>query len=107
MTDFPGENAYSTSGAVITKRTGTASSDTVPAGTVVLWTNTGAGTHTVTLGNNQLADGLTVAGRVLTILTGTNQASLINPLWGDANGRVSVAINGTAAEVFYYVMSGF
>lgn len=107
MTDFPAENGYATAGGVVTKRTGTTSSDTVPAGAMVVWVNAGAGTHTVTLGNNQLADGLVVAGRILTITTATAQSSQINPQWADANGRVSVAINGTAAEVTYYILSGF
>ncbi len=30
----------------------------------------------------------------------------IDPLVGDANGRVAVAINGTASEVTYYVVGG-
>jgi hypothetical protein len=106
LTDFPAEAAGSTSGGVVTKRTGTASSDTVPIGAVVVWVNTGAGSHTVTLGNNQLADGLAVTGRVLTIATATANSGLINPVWGDASGRVSVTISGTAAEVTYYVLGG-
>jgi hypothetical protein len=107
VTDFPAENGYLTAGGVVTKRTGTASSDTVPGGSMVVWVNTGAGSHTVTLGNNQLADGLAVSGRVLTIGATSAQSSQINPLWADSSNRVSVTINGTAAEVTYYILSGF
>lgn len=106
MTDYAAENAADNAGTAITARTGTASSDTVPAGAVVLWRNTGAGTHVVTLTTNNTVDGLAVADRTISMTTGTQKASRIKPEWGDANGRVQVAIDGTAAEVVYYILGG-
>lgn len=103
MTDYAADSASSSVGTLLNVRTGTASSDTVPAGAYVVWRNSGAGSHTVTLGNNYSPDGLVVTGRVITMAAGTFYGGRINPLWGDANGRVSVAINGTAAEVTYVI----
>lgn len=106
MTDYAADLASSAAGAALTARTGTASADTVPAGAYVVWRNTGAGSHTVTLTNNKTDNGLTISSRVLTIAAGGAWAGRIDPLVGDANGRVAVAINGTAAEVIYYVIGG-
>lgn len=106
MTAYAADNAASTAGTTTTKRTGTASADTVPAGALVLWVNTGAGTHVVTLTNSATQDSLAVANRTISILTGTAKIGRINSLWGDANGQVAVAIDGTAAEVTYYVLGG-
>lgn len=106
MTDYAAENAAATAGTVVTKRTGTASADTVPAGAVVVWVNAGAGTHVVTLTNSGTQDGLTVANRAISIPTNSAKVGRVNPLWGDANGRVAVGIDGTAAEVTYYVLGG-
>lgn len=106
MANYAAENVASTAGSTVTARTGTASSDTVPAGSLVLWRNTGAGTHVVTLTNNQQVDGLTVANRTISMTTNTAKAGRINQNWGDSNGNVAVAIDGTAAEVSYYVMGG-
>jgi plastocyanin len=103
MTDFAADSVDSITGGTLTKRTGTASADTVPAGTTVLWVNGGAGSHTVTLTNNKTDQGLTISSRILTIPAATAYQSRIDPLTGDANGRVAVAINGTAAEVTYYI----
>jgi hypothetical protein len=103
MTDYAAEPAGTSAGSALTVRTGTASADTVPAGAYVVWRNSGAGSHTVTLGNNYVFDGLTVAGRVITIPAGNWWGGRINTAYGDANGRVSVAINGTAAEVTYVI----
>jgi plastocyanin len=103
MTDFAADSVDSVTGGTLTKRTGTASADTVPAGTTVLWVNGGAGSHTVTLTNNKTDQGLSISSRVLTIAAGAAYQSRIDPLVGDANGRVPVAINGTAAEVTYYI----
>jgi hypothetical protein len=101
MTDYTADAASSTVGTTLTVRTGTASADTVPAGAYVVWQNTGAGVHIVTLGNNFNPDGLVTAGRAISIPAAGFKAGRINPLWGDANGRVSVAIDGTATEVKY------
>jgi len=104
MTDYAAETANLTAAGTVTKRTGTASADTVPAGAVVLWVNAGAGTHVVTLTNNQTADGLTVANRTISIPTNSAKAGRVRTEWGDANGRVAVGIDGTASEVTYYVL---
>lgn len=106
MTAYAAENAASSAGATSTKRTGTTASDTVPAGAVVLWVNTGAGTHVVTLTNSATADGLAVANRTISIPTATAKAGRVNSTWGDPNGQVAVGIDGTAAEVNFYVMGG-
>lgn len=103
MADFAADAASSSVGTALTLRTGGAA-DTVPAGAYVVWNNTGAGSHTVTLGNNFTADGLAVAGRVITIPAGGYYGGRINPLWGDANGRVLVTINLTVAEVKYLIL---
>jgi hypothetical protein len=105
MTDFAADLAASITGAALTKRTGTASADTVPAGAYVVWINGGAGSHTVTL-TNKTDQGLTIASRVITIPAGGAWGGRIDPLVGDANGRVAVAINGTATEVTYYIIGG-
>lgn len=106
MTAYAAENVASSAGSVVTKRTGTASSDTVPAGSLVLWVNTGAGTHVVTLTNSAQQEGLAVASRTISIPTNSAKAGRISSNWGDANGLVAVAIDGTAAEVQYYVQGG-
>jgi len=106
MADYAAENVADNAGTAITARTGTASADTVPAGSIVLWRNTGAGTHVVTLTTNNLAGGLAVADRTISIANATQKAGRIPSEWGDANGRVAVGIDGTAAEVVYYVLGG-
>lgn len=106
MTDFAADLAASITGGALTKRTGTTSGDTVPAGAYVVWVNAGAGAHTVTLTNSKTDQGLTIASRVITVAAGGAWGGRIDPQVGDANGRVAVAINGTAAEVTYYVVGG-
>jgi|SRR3954468_16278352 plastocyanin len=106
MTDFAADLAASYAGAALTKRTGTASADTVPVGAYVVWVNSGAGSHTVTLTNNKTDQGLAISSRIITIAAGGAWGGRIDPLVGDASGRVAVAINGTAAEVTYYVIGG-
>ncbi len=106
MTAYAAENASLTAGGTITERSGTTSSDTVPAGAIVLWRNTGAGTHVVTLTTNNTQHGLAVADQTISIAAGTNKASRIHADWGDANGRVAVAIDGTATEVKFSVLGG-
>lgn len=103
MADYSADAASTSTGSALTARTGTASADTVPAGAYVIWRNTGAGSHTVTLTNNALTDGLAVASRVLTIAAGAVWGARVPSTYGDANGRVQVAINGTASEVTYYI----
>lgn len=104
MADYTADAAGSNVGTVLTTRTGTASADTVPAGSYVIWQNTGAGAHVVTLGNNFQADGLAVSGRTISLAAGQLKGGRIEARWGDANGRVSVAIDGTASEVTYRIL---
>lgn len=106
MTAYSADNAAATAGTTTTKRTGTAAADTVPAGSIVVWINGGAGTHVVTLTNSATQDGLTVSNRTISIPTATAKVGRVNSTWGDANGLVAVAIDGTAAEVTYYVLGG-
>lgn len=106
MTDYAADSASSSAGTTLTTRTGTASADTVPAGAYVVWRNAGAGTHIVTLTNNATSDGLTIANRTISIAAGAIKGGRINPAWGDANGRVAVAIDGTATEVTYQIIGG-
>lgn len=106
MTDFAADQAGSITGAALTKRTGTTSGDTVPAGAYVVWVNSGAGSHTVTLTNNKTDQGLSISSRVITIAAGGAWGGRVDPAVGDSNGRVALAINGTAAEVTYYVLGG-
>jgi len=106
MTAYAAETASATGGTAITKRTGSASSDTVPAGSIVLWVNGGAGTHVVTLTTSNTVQGLAVADQTISIATATAKASRIHPDWADSSGLVAVAIDGTATEVTYYVLGG-
>jgi hypothetical protein len=103
MADYTADAAGSNAGKALTPRTGTASADTVPAGSYMVARNTGAGSHTITFGNNFSVDGTTSGQRVWTLAAGDVYAGRVEARWGDANGRVSVAINGTASEVIYYL----
>lgn len=96
----------SVSGTAVTERSGTTSSDTVEAGALILWRNTGAGTHVITLTTANTEDGLAVADQTISIPTGTNKVSRVLTKWGDATGLVPVAIDGTATEVKYSVLGG-
>jgi len=106
MTAYTGTNVATTAFALVPPRTGATSGDTVPAGSLVLFRNSGAGSHTVTFTNNQAVDGLTVSNRVVTLAAGEVWAGRVKPEWGDSSGNVALAINGTASEVVYYVMGG-
>lgn len=104
MANYAATNVNTTSGALVPPRTGTASADTVPAGALVAWRNTGAGSHTVTLTNNFSYDGATIAAKVVTLAAGELWVQRIKPEWGDSSGNVGVAINSTASEVLFYVL---
>ena len=106
MTDYAAQNVSSSAGTAVTLRTGTASSDTVPAGSVVVWVNGGAGAHVITLANSATQDGLAVADRTISVAAGTAKAGRVNRAWGNADGLVAVSIDGTATEVTYYVLGG-
>ena len=106
MTDFAAEGNFATgAGTTMTERSGaTAGTDTVPAGGLVLARNTGAGTHVVTLVCNFQVDGLAVASRTHSIAAGAIRTFRAPAYYGDANGRVSMGVDGTATEVKYYVI---
>jgi hypothetical protein len=104
LTDYAADAAKLIAGNTTTKRTGTASADTVPGGSVVVWVNTGAGTHVVTLTTNNTPYGLALADQTISISATSAKVSFIHPDWADTSNRVAVAIDGTAAEVTYYVL---
>lgn len=106
MTDYDAVSSTAAAGTVVVERSGTAAADTVPGGSTVLWRNTGAGTHNVTLTTNNTPYGLALGDLVITLTAGQNKVNKIPTEWGDANGRVQVAIDGTAAEVKFSVLSG-
>lgn len=106
MANYAADSAGSTTGTQLTVRTGTASSDTVPAGAYVVWQNTGAGTHVVTLTNNFAVDTGTAPNRTISMAAGTFYGGRVNAQWGNASGQVGVAIDGTASEVKYLIIGG-
>ncbi len=102
MTDFAADNANSTAGGLLTPRTGTGSGDTVPAGAQIV--AIAAGGLTITLTNALTNDGLPVGNKTHILTTGQVKKFLVNPLWGDANGRVPFAVtSGTPSQLTYYV----
>lgn len=104
MTDYAAEASSFPLGTALTKRTGSASSDTVPINSRVLLMNGGAGTHVVTFTVTAAFEGLTVPSAAVSIAAGAAKFVRIPGDVGDANGRVAVAIDGTATEVTYYVL---
>lgn len=106
MTDYTGTDVSSSVGTAVTERSGTAAADTVEAGTLVLWRNTGAGAHVVTITTNNTSDGLAVAERTISLAAGQSKAGRVLTKWGDQNGRCAIAIDATASEVKYSVLSG-
>jgi hypothetical protein len=111
MTDYTADTVNSQGTATANLRTGTASADTVPAGAVVLFQNTGAGTHNIDLGVNYAWDGLAPGSaatgpgkRRFTLAAGAWLPVRVRADAGDANGRCSVTIDGTATEVKYFVL---
>jgi hypothetical protein len=106
MADFPAE-LVNTTGTTLTERSGAASGDTVPAGAILLMRNTGAGSHDTTFTNSATQDGLAVSSRTVTMAAAAVKVVRINSLWGDANGRVAMAVaNATPTELKYYVLGG-
>lgn len=107
MADYAADTVSSSTGTAVNERSGTTSADTVPAGSVVMWRNTGIGAHTVTLTtNNTASGGLAVADRTISLGAGEAKAGRVALEWGDANDRVQVGIDGTASEVKFYVLGG-
>lgn len=106
MADFAADQV-SVAGTTMTERSGAASGDTVPAGSVLLMRNTGAGSHDVTFTNNQLVEGLTVSNRTVTMTASAVKVVRISSNLGDANGRVAMAVaNATPTELKYYIVGG-
>lgn len=102
MTDFAADSGNTTTGGLLTVRTGTASGDTVPAGARVI--AIAAGNLTITMTNGLTNDGLAVANKTHALTTGQVKSFRVNPSWGDANGRVPFAVTtGTPAQLTYYV----
>jgi len=92
-------------GTTVSQITGASSGDTVPAGSTILIQNTGAGTHVVTLTNNQQVDGLQVPNRTHSVAAGAFKLAKVPNSYGDANGLVAIAIDGTATEVKYWLIA--
>lgn len=105
MADFAADaGGNTTAGGILTPRTGTGSGDTVPAGARILARNTGAGSLTITMTNALTQDGLAVANKTQVLAAGVVRSFAVNPLWGDANGRVPFAVTtGTPADLTYYI----
>jgi hypothetical protein len=107
MTDYAAVYAASNSFTALTEISGTASADTVPAGAYLILRNTGAGAHVITLTTNNTAGGLAVADKPITIPAAGVWGGRVDPAWGDAAGRVQVAIDGaTPSEVKLYLPGG-
>src|SRR5262245_40711865 len=106
MTNYTGTDVSGHAGAAVTERSGTSSADTVEAGTLVVWRNTGAGTHVVTITTNNTEDDLAVGDQTISIAAGTTKVGRVKKKWGDVDGRCAVAIDGTASEVKYSLFSG-
>jgi hypothetical protein len=110
MADYAAE-AATDAGTTATLRTGSASSDTVPAGAVLAINNTGAGSHNVDLAIGYTWHGLypgsaaTAGKRRLVLAAGSWTLVRVAADMGDANGRVAVAIDGSFAEIKYLVVS--
>lgn len=106
MTAYTATDVASGTGTAVTERSGTASADSVQAGALVLWRNTGVGAHVVTLTTNNTVGDLAVADRVISLAAGQVKAGRVAGEWGDVNEQVQVAIDGTASEVKYCVLGG-
>ena len=104
MADYAAQGARNSVGSALTRRTGTAAADRVAAGSTVIFHNTGAGAHIITFTNNFTYAGLTVANRTFSVAAGAGGSITVDPTWdADGDGYVAIAIDGTAAEVQYYV----
>jgi hypothetical protein len=107
MTDFAAEGTYGTGATnALTERSGAAiSTDTVPAGALIVARNTGAGTHTLVLPVAATVDGLAVTNRTHTLLTTNIKSFRVPQSYGDANGRVGMYVGeASQTEVKYYVI---
>lgn len=111
MTAYPADQV-STSGATANKRTGSLSSDTVPAGALLLISNSSATVaHNFDLGVNFAYDGLNPGSastgpgkrRIVVPISGTVLVRVRSDA-GDANGQCSVTIDTPATDLTYYVI---
>jgi hypothetical protein len=107
MANYSAESGGKTStGAALTKRTGTASAAQVAAGSTLMIHNTGAGTHVVTINNTGTYNGLSVGDRSRSVSAGQGAMIYVDPFYdGNADGFVPISIDGTASEVIYYVLA--
>ena len=111
MTDYAADLVTEAGTPAANLRTGTASADTLPAGATVLFNNTGAGSHNLDLTINFQWHGLspgsaaTPSKRRIAIAAGAWIPVLIPNEYGDANGRVALAIDATATEVKYLILA--
>lgn len=109
MTDYAAESPAE-AGTAMTQRTGTASADTIPAPCTLVVNNSGAGSHNVDLAIGYTWHGLSpgsaaTAGKRRFVLSAGTWTSIKVPTeFGDASGRVAVAIDGTAGECKYFVL---
>ena len=106
MADYPAQGTRgSQSPTALTRRTGSAASDRVPAASRVVFNNTGAGAHVITLTNTGTYKGRTVGNVTINVAAGAGAEYTIDPdLDGDGDGYVAVAVEGTATEVTYFVL---
>jgi hypothetical protein len=106
MTDYAAQGVRGSQAATaLTKRTGSASSDRVPAGARIVFVNGGAGTHIVTFTNTGTFNTRTVGNQTVSIAAGAGADYTVDSyLDGDGDGWVAIAIDGTATEVTYYVL---
>jgi hypothetical protein len=106
MADYVAQGARNSVGTALTRRTGTASADRVATGSTVVFHNTGVGAHIATFTNNGTYGGLAVGNRTLSIPAGGGAFITVDAFWdSDGDGYVAIAIDGTAAEVSFYVLS--
>lgn len=105
MADYAADaGGNTTTGGLLTARTGTGSGDTVPAGSRIIARNTGAGSLTITMTNAKTDDGLTISNKTHTLTAGQVKSFTVNPQWGNASGLVPFAVTtGTAGDLTYYV----
>lgn len=104
MTAYAATDVSSNAGVQVAERTGAASGDTVPAGSLLVVRNTGVGSHTFTITTSNTTGGLAVADAVWTIPAAQTFSGRVDSDWGDADGLCAVAINGTPTEIKYYVL---
>jgi hypothetical protein len=112
MADYVTEGA-SEAGSAVTLRSGTASADTVQAGCMLILQNTSAASaHNVDLTISATWHGLapgssgTPGKRRVVVGTSSWVAVRVPVEMGDANGKVAVAIDGTAADIKFLVLGG-